>query len=90
MDGGGIPPVIQRDKKPSAYRPGREGGNGPPEGKFTRLGGKVTFGVLSSKINVIRANKRAIILIFMLKAIFLDFTNMSAGIQRKNNFTHQV
>ena len=70
MDGGGIPPVLQRDKKPSAYRPGGEGGNGPPEGKFTRLGGKVTFGVLSSKINVIRANKRAISLLLMNKPHF--------------------
>ena len=38
-----------------AYRPGGEGGNGPPEGKFMKLGGKVNFGVLSSKIDVIRA-----------------------------------
>ena len=30
-------------------RPGGEGGNGPPEGKFMKLGGKVNFGVLSSK-----------------------------------------
>ena len=30
-----------------------EKGNGPPEGKFMKLGGKVNFGVLSSKIDVI-------------------------------------
>ena len=39
------------------YRPGGEGGNGPPEGKFMKLGGKVNCGVLSSKIDVIRAKK---------------------------------
>ena len=41
-------------------RPGGEGGNGPPEGKFTKLGGKVNFGVLSLKLNVIRAKKGGI------------------------------
>ena len=30
----------------------------PPEGKFMKLGGKVNFGVLSSKIDVIRAKRR--------------------------------
>ena len=30
-------------------------GEGSPEGKFTKLGGKVNFGVLSSKLNVIWA-----------------------------------
>ena len=39
------------------YRPGGEGGNGSPEGKFTKLDGKVNFGVLSSKLNVIRAKR---------------------------------
>ena len=39
------------------YRPGGERGNGPPEGKFMKLGGKVNFGVLSSKIDVIREKK---------------------------------
>ena len=39
-------------------RPGGEGGNGPPEGKFMKLYGKVNFGVLSSKIDVTRAKKR--------------------------------
>ena len=39
-------------------RPGEEGGNGPPEGKFMKLGGKVNFGVLRSKIDVIRAKRR--------------------------------
>ena len=40
-----------------SYRPGRERGNGPLEGKFTKLGGKVNFGVLSSKLNVVGAKK---------------------------------
>ena len=44
-------------------RPGGEGGNGPPEGKFMKLGGKVNFGVLSSKIDVIRAKKGTISLV---------------------------
>ena len=43
---------------PLVFRPGGEGGggggDGPPEGKFTKLGGKVNFWVLSSKLNVIR------------------------------------
>ena len=76
---------------------GGGGGDGPPEGKFTRLGGKVNSGMLSSKINVIRANKGTISLIlmnkssfFMLKAIFSDSTNVSAGIQMKNDFTHHI
>ena len=38
-------------------RPSGEGGNGPSEGKFTKFGGKVNIGVLSSKLNVIRAKK---------------------------------
>ena len=38
-------------------RPDGEGGNGPPEGKFTKLGGKVNFGMLSSKLNVIWAKR---------------------------------
>ena len=37
--------------------PRGEGGDGPHEGKFTKLGEKVKFGVLCSKINIIRANK---------------------------------
>ena len=51
-------------------RPGGEGGNGPPEGKFMKLGGKVNFGVLSSKIDVIRAKKGAISLVLTNKASF--------------------
>ena len=39
------------------FRPGGERGDGPPEGKFSKLGGKVNFGVLSSKLNVIRAKR---------------------------------
>ena len=31
-------------KKKTSCRPGGEGGNGPPEGKFTKLGGKVILG----------------------------------------------
>ena len=62
----------------ATFRPGGEGGNGPPEGKFTKLGGKVNFGVLSSKLNVIRAkgghqplfDKESLVL--MLKAVFSD------------------
>ena len=38
-------------------RPGGEEGNGLPKGKFTKLGGKVNFGVLSSKLNVTRAKR---------------------------------
>ena len=38
-------------------RPGAKGGNGPLGGKFTKLSGKVSFWVLSSKINVIQAEK---------------------------------
>ena len=55
-----------------ANRPGRQGGNGPPEGnsKFTRLSGKVNFGVLSSKIIVIWANKGTISLVLMNKHHF--------------------
>ena len=45
-------------------RPGGEGGNGPPEGKFTKLRGKVNCGVLSSKLNVIGAKKGTITLFF--------------------------
>ena len=40
-----------------AEKGGGGGGNGPPEGKFMKLGGKVHFGVLSSKMKVIRAKK---------------------------------
>ena len=32
-------------------------GNGPPERQFTKLGGKVNFGVLSSELNVIPAKR---------------------------------
>ena len=52
------------------YRPGGERGNGPPEGKFTKLGEKVNFGVLSSKLNVIRAKKGAISLFLTNKTSF--------------------
>ena len=52
------------------YRPGREGGNGPPEGKFKKLGGKLNFGVLRSKTDVIRAKKGAISLFLTNKASF--------------------
>ena len=45
-------------------------GNGPPEGKFMELGGKVNFGVLNSKIDVIPAKKRAISLVLTNKASF--------------------
>ena len=45
-------------------RPGGERGNGPPGEKFTKLDGKVNFGVLSSKLNVIRAKKGTISLLF--------------------------
>ena len=51
-------------------RPRGEGGNGPPEGKFMKLGGKVNFGVLSSKIDVIQAKKGAISLVLTNKASF--------------------
>ena len=51
-------------------RPGGEGGNGLPEGKFMKLGGKINFGVLSSKIDVIRAEKGAISLVLINKASF--------------------
>ena len=37
----------------TTIRPGREGGNGPSEGKVMKRGGMVNFGVLSSKMNVI-------------------------------------
>ena len=62
----------QRTKKINllSYRPGGEGGNGPPEGKFMKLGGKVNFGVLSSKIDVTRAKKGAISLVLTNKASF--------------------
>ena len=52
------------------YRPGGEGGNGPPEGKFMKLGGKVNFGALSSKIDVIQAKKGAISLVLTDKSSF--------------------
>ena len=51
-------------------RPGGEGRNGPPEGKFMKLGGKVNFGVLSLKIDVIRAKKRVISLVLTNKVSF--------------------
>ena len=51
-------------------RPGGERGKGPPEGKFTKLGGKVNFGVLSLKLNVIRAKKGAISLFLTNKTSF--------------------
>ena len=54
----------------TSRRPGGEGGNDPPEGKFTKLGGKVNFGVLSSKLNVIRDKKGAISLFLTNKASF--------------------
>ena len=44
-------------EKNDTYRPGGEGGNGPPKGKFMKLGTKVSFGVLSSKIDVIWAKR---------------------------------
>ena len=47
-----------------------KGGNGPPEGKFMKLGGKVNFGVLSLKIDVIRAKKGAISLVLVLTVLF--------------------
>ena len=34
---------------------GGGGGGWSPDGKFTKLSGKVNFGVVSSKLNVIRA-----------------------------------
>ena len=52
------------------YRPGGEGGNGPPEGKFMKLGGQVNFGVLGSKVDVIQAKRRAISLVLTNKASF--------------------
>ena len=40
------------------YRPGGDQGNGPNEKKFMKkLGGKVNFGVLSSKVDDIWAKK---------------------------------
>ena len=51
-------------------RPGGEGGNGPPEGKFIKLGGRVNFGVLSTEIDVIRAKNGAISLVLTNKASF--------------------
>ena len=50
--------------------PGGEGGNGPPEGKFANLGGKVNFEVLSSELNVIRAKEGAITLFLTNKTSF--------------------
>ena len=78
------------------FRPGGEGGNGPPEGKFTKLGGKVNFGVLSSTLNVIRAKKGAIGLFltnktsFSCQKLLIDSMNMSAGIQMKNGVTYYI
>ena len=51
-------------------RQGEEGGNGPPEGKFMKLGGKGTFEVLSSKLNVIWAKLGVISLFLMNKTSF--------------------
>ena len=48
---------LQSVSDQSTFRPGGEGGNGPPERKFTKLGGKGNFGVLSSKLNVILAKR---------------------------------
>ena len=50
---------IEQDSRNRALvnRPGGKGGNGPPEGKFMKLGGKFHFGVLSSKMKVIRAKR---------------------------------
>ena len=53
----------------SLNRPGGEGGNGPPEGKFMKLGGKVNFGVLSSKIDVIPEKRGAISLVLVLTVL---------------------
>ena len=52
------------------FRPSGEGGNDSPGGKFMKLGGKVNFGVLSSKLNVIRAKKGAISLFLTNKTSF--------------------
>ena len=48
---------VSGEQEMSPFRPGGEGGNGPPEGKFMKLGGKVNFRVLSSKIDVTLAKK---------------------------------
>ena len=53
------------------------------------------FGVLSSKIIVLLANKGHRPrydknLVLMLKAVLPDSTNMSAGIQMNNGFTHHI
>ena len=53
-------------------RPGGEGGNGPPERKFMKLGGMVNFWVLSSKMNVIGA-KRGTISLFLTNQISFSF-----------------
>ena len=45
-----------------------EKGNGPPEGRFMKLGGKANFGVLRSKIDVTRAKKGAISLVLTNRA----------------------
>ena len=52
------------------FRPGGEGGNGLPKGKFMKLDGKINFGVLSLKIDVIRAENGAISLVLTNKASF--------------------
>ena len=54
----------------SPYRPGGKGGNGPPEKKFMKLAEKVNFGVLSLKLDAIRAIKGAISLVLMLTVLF--------------------
>ena len=80
-----------------SIKPGGKGRNDPPQRKFMKLGGKVKFWVLSSKLNVIRAKKGAISLFFtsknlviMTKALFSDSTNMSAALQMKNGFNYYI
>ena len=51
-------------------RPGGEEGNGPPEGKFMKLSGKVNFRVLSSKLNAMRAKREGITLLLANKTSF--------------------
>ena len=51
------------------FRAGGEGG-GSPKGKFTKLGEKVNFRVLSWKLNVIRAKRGAISLFLTNKTSF--------------------
>ena len=78
------------------FRPDGEGGNGPPERKFTKLGGKVNFGVLSLKLNAIWAKRGPSASFCRIKrrshakAVFSDQTNMSAARQMKNGFTYYI